>query len=379
MNATTPKDAGEAFRAHGANGFGNHFRNNQRPFDPAGSPKKEKRELPPIKSARKLVDQNLAPPAVVVHGLLHQGSKMVLGGGSKSFKTWCLADLAVSIANGVPWWGVNTNKGRVLYMNYEIQEGFFAKRLESIAMAKGLGAEALDDVDTWNLRGFCADLSDLIASLLEQIKKDHYVLIVVDPIYKVLGGRDENSAGEIGKLLNEVERLAVETGAAVVFGAHFSKGNQAGRESIDRISGSGVFARDPDTILTMTKHDNEFTYTVDSTLRNFAQMDSFCVKWVYPLMARDETADPANLKQAGAKIEKFTAQQLFVVLNVQKLATTEWEKQSCEKTGMKSRTFAVKKKELVDAGRVKQVDGDKWQAVDPVYPPGWNSEREKEK
>jgi len=37
--------------------------------------------------------------------------------------------------------------------------------------------------------------------------------------------------------------------AASVFGAHFSKGNQAGKESIDRISGSGVFARDPDTIL----------------------------------------------------------------------------------------------------------------------------------
>ena len=211
---------------------------------------------------------------------------MVLGGGSKSFKTWCLADLAMSIANGVPWWGIKTNKGRVLYMNYEIQEGFFAKRLESIATAKGLGADALDDVDTWNLRGFCADLSDLINSLLEQIKKDHYVLIVVDPIYKVLGGRDENSAGEIGRLLNEVEKLAVETGAAVVFGAHFSKGNQAGKESIDRIAGSGVFARDPDAILTMTKHDTEYTYTVDADLRNFAEMEPFCVKWVYPLMAR---------------------------------------------------------------------------------------------
>ena len=249
MNATTtPKDAGEAFRAHGANGFGSHFRNNQRPFNPAGPEKKEKRELPPIKSARKLVDQNLALPAVIVHGLLHQGSKMVLGGGSKSFKTWCLADLALSIANGVPWWGINTSKGRVLYMNFEIQEGFFAERLNGIVNAKGLGVDALDDVDTWNLRGYCADLYVLMDMLLEKIQKDHYKLILVDPIYKGMGGRDENAAGAINTLLNEIEKLAVQTGAAVVFGAHFSKGNQAGKDSIDRISGSGVFARDPDSI-----------------------------------------------------------------------------------------------------------------------------------
>jgi len=37
----------------------------------------------------------------------------------------------------------------------------------------------------------------------------------------------------------------VKTGAAVGFGAHYSKGNQAGKEAIDRVSGSGVFARDP--------------------------------------------------------------------------------------------------------------------------------------
>lgn len=38
-------------------------------------------------------------------------------------------------------------------------------------------------------------------------------------------------------------RLTVETGAGVAFGSHFSKGNQIQKESIDRISGSGVFAR----------------------------------------------------------------------------------------------------------------------------------------
>ena len=324
-------------------------------------------ELPPIKSARKLIQQNLALPEVVIHGLLHKGSKMVLGGSSKSFKTWCLADLALSVANGVPWWGLQTNKGRVLYINFEIQEGFFANRLDGISGAKRLGEEALEELDTWNLRGFCTDLSKLMKKMLKEIPKGKYSLIVIDPIYKGMGNRDENAAGDINTLLNEVERLAVQTGAAVVFGAHFSKGNQAGKEAIDRISGSGVFARDPDTILTMTKHDNEFTYTVDATLRNFAPMEPFCVKWVHPLMARDENADPNKLKVPGKKVEIHTSQHLLEVLADQELSTKTWLLQTSHRTNMGRSTFMDKLKKIKDDPKIlmKNENGS-WKAVNPI-------------
>jgi RecA-family ATPase len=32
--------------------------------------------------------------------ILHQGCKMILGGTSKSSKSWCLLDLGVSVASG---------------------------------------------------------------------------------------------------------------------------------------------------------------------------------------------------------------------------------------------------------------------------------------
>ena len=47
----------------------------------------------------------------------------------------------------------------------------------------------------------------------------------------------QNKAGDIGLLVNKFEKLA-----AVISCAHHSEGNQAGKESIDRISGSGIFA-----------------------------------------------------------------------------------------------------------------------------------------
>src|SRR5205807_10630186 len=93
-------------------------------------------------------------------------------------------------------------------------------------------------LDYWGLRGKAADLSSLMEDIIIMVKDRGYSLIVFDPIYKGLGDRDENRAGDIASLLNEIESLAVETGAAVAFGHYFSKGNQANKDSIDRIGGS---------------------------------------------------------------------------------------------------------------------------------------------
>jgi predicted transcriptional regulator len=149
------------------------------------------------------------------------------------------------------------------------------------------------------LRGHAASYEVLFPKILERIKTARYSLIILDPIYKCYGGTDENSAGQVAQLLNAIEQLAVQTGAAVAFGAHFAKGNAAGKESIDRISGSGVFARDPDALLTFTRHEAADAFTVEATLRNFKQIDPFVVRWDYPVMRRDGNLDPKRLRGAN--------------------------------------------------------------------------------
>jgi hypothetical protein len=94
-----------------------------------------------------------------------------------------------------------------------------------------------------------------------------------------------------------------------VFGAHFSKGNQAGKESIDRIGGSGVFARDPDVILTMTPHEEDDAHVIDLTLRALPPVKPFVVRWCESIFITDRNADPAALKahQVNPKSEKAKA------------------------------------------------------------------------
>ncbi|HPA19499.1 MAG TPA: AAA family ATPase [Verrucomicrobiae bacterium] len=255
--------------------------------------------LPRIVDASELLAHHAdePEPPVLVAGVLHQGSKMVIGGGSKSYKTWALTDLAASVASGSPWWGLETTQARVLYINFEIQPFFYARRLGDVVTAK-ICPVIPGTLDVWNLRGHAASLDSLMPEIIARVRHAGYGLIIIDPIYKGLGGRDENRAGDVAELLNEVERLATQTGAAVVFGAHFSKGNQSGKQAMDRIGGSGVFARDPDSILTLTPHEEPFCYTVEATLRNFPHLEPFVLRWHFPLF-QPVSLDAGKLKRAG--------------------------------------------------------------------------------
>ena len=66
--------------------------------------------LPEILTFQQLMESAPKPPPQIIKGVLHQGCKMVLGGTSKSNKSWCLLDLALSVASGQKWWGWSCTK-----------------------------------------------------------------------------------------------------------------------------------------------------------------------------------------------------------------------------------------------------------------------------
>ena len=57
---------------------------------------------------KKVSELTTVQPEQVLRGMLYQKCKMVLMGGSKSFKTWTLMDIAYCVANGLLWWGIHT-------------------------------------------------------------------------------------------------------------------------------------------------------------------------------------------------------------------------------------------------------------------------------
>ncbi len=192
----------------------------------------------------------LAPP--LIDGILRQGHKMLLGGPSKAGKSFGLIELCVAIAEGTKWLGFQCTQGNILYVNLELDRASCFHRFKDVYETLGIEPKNLNRIDIWNLRGKSVPMDKLAPMLIRRALKGNFIAVVIDPIYKVITG-DENSADQMAHFCNQFDKVCTEIGCAVIYCHHHSKGSQGGKKSMDRVSGSGVFARDPDALLDLTQ------------------------------------------------------------------------------------------------------------------------------
>jgi len=195
---------------------------------------------------------DLAP--ALIGGVLRQGHKMLIAGPSKAGKSFALIELTISIAEGMNWLGWPCAKGRVLYVNLELDRASCLHRFKDVYTALGKKPDNIRNIDIWNLRGRATPMDKLAPKLIRRAAKKNYIAIIIDPIYKIITG-DENSADQMAAFCNQFDLLCTELGAAVIYCHHHSKGSQGQKRSMDRASGSGVFARDPDAMLDLIELD----------------------------------------------------------------------------------------------------------------------------
>ncbi len=310
--------------------------------------------LPEIKSLSQIVAEDRPKPPEIITGILHQGLKLMLGGPSKARKTWNLMHLALSVATGRKWLGHQCQKGPVLYINFELPEPFFKERALWILNQMGVAGDVCDFFEL-NLRGYAGPAEQILPKVISKIAQLPSLLaIIIDPTYKLMGTtRDENSAVDIASLMNEFDRLAVQTGASVISAAHFAKGNASVKEAIDRISGSGVFGRDPDSILIMSPLETDDTFQLNFILRCLPPKDQIAIRWNRWCFEIDDSLDPDDLKKIGGRPAKFNAQDLLDVLRDDSLTDKDWS-DKCEKKPlqMSRPSFKRLKRELIKDNRV---------------------------
>lgn len=192
----------------------------------------------------------LAPP--LIEGVLRQGHKMLIAGPSKAGKSFALIEMSIAIAEGRKWIGWQCAQGKVMYVNLELDRASCLHRFKDVYNALHLPAENLKNIDIWNLRGKSVPMDKLAPKLIRRAAKKDYIAIIIDPIYKVLTG-DENSADQMAHFTNQFDKICTELGCSVIYCHHHSKGGQGNKKSMDRASGSGVFARDPDALIDLVE------------------------------------------------------------------------------------------------------------------------------
>lgn len=268
-------------------------------------------ELPAMEPLSAYKDNPPALPEELISGILRRGHKMLVSGSSKAGKSFLLMELCVSIAEGTPWLGFPVTKGRVLYVNLEIDPASAINRFLKIYEALGLKPRHTEDILLWNLRGHAVPLDQLVPKLIRRVRDLHLDAIVIDPIYKVITG-DENNASEMGAFCNQFDKICTETGCSTIYCHHHSKGAQGAKKAMDRASGSGVFARDPDAQLDMieleltediknnVRDGNATAWRLESSLREFPNIFPVNLWFEYPIHKVDSAGHLGDMPPQGS-------------------------------------------------------------------------------
>lgn len=281
----------------------------------------------------------------LISGLLSVRSKMMVAGPSKARKSWTLLDLALSIASGAPWLGLPCAQGKVIFIDGELHREQILDRLMTVSESRLLPEDVWsDNLMIWPMRGQMREVSELMHALMDTLLEQRPMAIILDPIYKLLGDRDENAAGEINSLLNELEQVARNVGCCILYSHHFAKGDAGEKSPIDRASGSGVWARDPDAMVFFTppprpkKGEAPAAYDFDVNLvaRGHPPTDPFAVKWNVGHFERMNYKVQFPLKSAkkrgtydGSMVDG-TGKILQSLPPMSKLAAIEWLKNEAQ-------------------------------------------------
>lgn len=342
-------------------------------------------ELPGMESFAEYTEAP-ALPEELIKGILRRGHKMLISGSSKAGKSFLLMELCICIAEGRPWLGFECRKGKVLYVNLEIDPASCVNRFFKIYEAMGIPRKAAEDIVIWNLRGHAVPLDQLVPKLIRRVRDQHFDAIVIDPIYKVLTG-DENSASDMAAFTNNFDKICNETGCSAIYCHHHSKGAQGAKRAMDRASGSGVFARDPDAQLDMIELElteeiknfqrdgNSTAWRLESSLREFANIIPVNFWFEYPIHRVDDkgilgampatgTAEAGKMKNGKSKSADQAAEEFRNAYNACNISGKVTIKDLTDYLGVTDKTIYARLKKMegeftLDHGEIKPVNADK--------------------
>lgn len=302
----------------------------------------------------------------VISGIVRKGDYLLIGGASKARKTWTAMGLVTSLVTGQEWFGRKIAAGRVLYCNFELHGASFFRRVESITRKMQV-IEPPTSFNVLNLKNTYHTPDEYLQRIASDAEELNVDLVVIDPIYKMYGENDdENSNAGIGRILQKIRAALLNNDGkyALILVHHFSKGNQSAKNPIDRFAGAGAFARDADSMMLLTEHEEEDCTTVDYVFRDFAPIEPHVMKWQYPLWI-PTAHNPEKLKKPGnnksPKLGKDDVQML-IDLYEQSIPTNDLKNRIREKYGMGTNAVDRLISDVVDKGWIYRISSKRLSA-----------------
>lgn len=163
----------------------------------------------------------------LIDDFLTAADKSVIGGPSKSGKSFLAIHASLAVARGTKFFGRPVQKGLVVYQAGEGARGI-KKRLRAyrqyfgVPKSEDVPFELLQSaIDLWRPDG---DTGPLIAEIkaIAAMHADPLRLVVIDTLATAIGGADEISGKDMGAVMKNISRINSETGAHVMLVHHMN-------------------------------------------------------------------------------------------------------------------------------------------------------------
>jgi hypothetical protein len=169
--------------------------------------------------------RNIPTDPPLIDGLLYLNQVAVLYGPSGSGKTFLSVDLAMTVAskNRTMWNGHEVTPGDVLYVIAEGATGMSTRVDAWLEHYGDLGNLAWWLPEPVNM--FDDEWADTLSMAAKRVDAK---LIVIDTLARSIVGAEENSAKDMGLVVDNVHRLREATGACVLLVHHSGKSSTSG-------------------------------------------------------------------------------------------------------------------------------------------------------
>jgi hypothetical protein len=171
----------------------------------------------------------------LIKNVLPRADLGMLFGASGSGKSFLLIDMACSIVRGIPWRDKAVKKGRVCYVVAEGAAGF-RKRIDAYCLHNEITIDELDIYvipDAPNLKEK-AHVKALSAAVKEAGPFD---LLILDTLAAVSAGADENSAQDMGVILERAREVGRAASAMTLLVHHAGKQADRGARGSTALKG----------------------------------------------------------------------------------------------------------------------------------------------
>lgn len=234
-------------------------------------------------SADNLMNMEFEPFSWCVEDIIPETGIGILSGQPGSGKTWLSLLQACCIASGKKWFGYETKKKRVLYIDEENIKKSIQDRLKMIVSGHNFTSEELKDLHFMSNQGLNIDDDELIEKLKEKIEELEPGVIYIDMLDNIHNAKNENDAGEINKLISKLKEIVRVYDVVFVLLTHnrkesnIKRGRGGNNINMSDIRGSSVFGGRADFILIVDSTEDNLMSIYHRKSRYGAKIPGFAV------------------------------------------------------------------------------------------------------